>query len=83
MKQRLLNLLVALDQLAWVILSLGRGMPDESISAAAWRMESQGKLAGRILRPVIDTLLWFDVDHCRRSWESERDRTQIDGSYRA
>lgn len=53
------------------------------LAAAAWRMESQCKLAGRILRPVIDTLLWFDVDHCRRAWQSERDRTQIDGSYRA
>lgn len=83
MKRRLLNFLVALDQLAWVLLSLGRGMPDETLSAAAWRMEGQGKLAGRILRPIIDTLLWWDVDHCRRSWKSERDRAQIDVSYRA
>ena len=81
--RRLKNIAIAIDQLLWVILSLGNGMPDETLSAAAWRMESQGKLAGRILRPVIDTLLWFDVDHCRRSWQSERDRTQIDGSYRA
>ena len=83
MKRRLLNFLVALDQLAWVVLTLGNGQPDESISAASWRMESQGKLAGRILRPLIDTLFFFDKNHCRRSWQSERDRTQIDGSYRA
>lgn len=35
MKQRLLNLFIALDQLAWVVLTLGKGSPDETISAAA------------------------------------------------
>ena len=34
MKQRLLNLLIAIDQLLWVLLTLGRGHPDETISAA-------------------------------------------------
>ena len=34
MKQRILNLLIALDQLAWVLLTLGKGHPDETISAA-------------------------------------------------
>jgi hypothetical protein len=38
MKQRLLNVLIAIDQLAWVVLTLGAGHPDETISAAAWRM---------------------------------------------
>ena len=41
MKQRILNLLIALDQLAWVVLTLGKGYPDEAISAAAWRMEQR------------------------------------------
>lgn len=56
MKRRLLHLLIALDQLAWVIVTLGKGKPDETISAALWRMEQEGKLAGRILRPRIDAL---------------------------
>lgn len=81
MKQRLKNLFVALDQLAWVVLSLGRGMPDETLSAAAWRMESQGKLAGRILRPAIDTVLWWDKHHCFESWRSEYNRTQLPRGY--
>ena len=42
MKQRLLNLLIAVDQLLWVVFTLGKGHPDETISAAAWRMEQQG-----------------------------------------
>lgn len=83
MKRRLLNLLVALDQLAWVILSLGNGSPDETISAAAWRMEMQGKRAGRVLRPLIDTLLWFDKDHCRRAHNAEFQKLQLPGSYRS
>lgn len=38
MKRRILNLLIAIDQLAWVALTLGNGLPDETISAALWRM---------------------------------------------
>ena len=38
MKQRILNLLIALDQLAWVLVTLGAGHPDETISAASYRM---------------------------------------------
>jgi hypothetical protein len=73
MKQRLLNVLIAIDQLAWVILTLGKGSPDETISAASWRMEQQGKIAGRIFRPLIDLLFRpIEKDHCRKSFESER-----------
>ena len=84
MKQRLLNVLIAIDQLAWVVLTLGKGYPDETISAAAWRMEQQGKFAGRILRPLIDLLfLPFERDHCRLSFESECDGSQLPDDYRA
>ena len=38
-QQRILHILIAIDQLAWVLLTLGRGHPDETISAASWRME--------------------------------------------
>ena len=83
MKQRILNLLIALDQLAWVLLTLGRGHPDETISAAAWRMEQQGKLVGRILRPLIDLLfLPIERDHCRKAWLSEVQRSQLPSAYK-
>lgn len=83
MKQRILNLLIALDQLAWVLLTLGKGRPDETISAAAWRMEQEGKLAGRILRPLIDLLfLPIERDHCRLSFESEVRGAQLPAAYR-
>lgn len=82
MKQRILNLLIALDQLAWVVVTLGKGSPDETISAAAWRMEQEGKLAGRILRPLIDALFSpLERDHCCLSAESEKKRTQLPDYY--
>lgn len=83
MKRRILHILIALDQLAWVLLTLGKGHPDETISAAAWRMEQQGKLAGRILRPLIDALFRpLERDHCRKSFEAERRGTQLPATYR-
>ena len=83
MKQRILNLLIALDQLAWVIVTLGKGEPDETISAAMWRMEQEGKLAGRILRPLIDMLfLPIERDHCRLSAESEQKQAHLPDYYR-
>ena len=83
LRQRILNLLIALDQLAWVVLTLGKGSPDETIIAAAWRMEQQGKLAGRILRPLIDFLfLPLERDHCRLSAESEQKQAQLPDYYR-
>lgn len=84
MRQRILHLLIAVDQLLWVLLTLGKGHPDETISAAAWRMEQQGKVAGRILRPLIDALFRpLERDHCRKSFESELSDAQLPAAYSA
>lgn len=83
MKQRILNILIALDQAAWVIVTLGKGCPDETISAAAWRMEQQGKIAGRVLRPLVDLLFRpIEKDHCRKAWLSEVQRSQLPSAYK-
>lgn len=83
MKQRALNLLIALDQLAYVLLTLGAGHPDETLSAAAWRTEQAGKLGGRIFRPLIDLLfLPIERDHCRTAYESERLQRHLPKEYR-
>lgn len=83
MKRRILNILIAIDQLLWVLFTLGNGMPDETVSAAAWRMERQGKLAGRILRPLIDFLFRpLEREHCRLSYESELTGAQLPTAYR-
>ena len=42
-----------------------------------------GKLAGRILRPLIDALFGpLERDHCRKSFESEQRRAQLPAVYR-
>jgi hypothetical protein len=76
MKQRILNLLIAIDQLIYVVITLGSGCPDETMSSAAWRLEQKGKIQGKIFRPLIDWLFWFDPDHCRTSYESEVKRAK-------
>jgi hypothetical protein len=82
-KQRLLNLLVAVDQLLWVTLTFGEGMPDETISAASYRMEREGRPSGKLLRPLLDVLFSpFERDHCRLSFESELRGTQLPPEYR-
>lgn len=82
MKQRLLNLLIAIDQLVYVVLTLGIGQPDETLSAAAWRTEQTGKLGGRIFRPLIDLLFRpIERDHCYRAYLAERNSTQLPEEY--
>ena len=82
MLRRVKNIAVGLDQFFWVLITLGHGSPDETVSAALWRMELQGKRAGRWFRPVVDALLWFDPEHCRASYESEIGRKQLHEHYR-
>jgi hypothetical protein len=77
MKQRILNLLIAIDQLIYVVITLGSGCPDETMSSAAWRLEQKGKIQGKIFRPLIDWLFWFDKDHCKTSYESEVRRARM------
>lgn len=77
MKKRLLHILIAIDQLFWVLLTLGKGYPDETISCACYRMEKQGKFFGIIARPFIDKLFFWDKQHCRKAYLSEVFRTQL------
>lgn len=65
--KRLKHTLIALDQL---VNALCGGWPDETISSRAWRWELAGKRGWP--RILIDTVFFFDPDHCRESFESER-----------
>ena len=75
----LLNVLIAIDQLVNVILC--GGQPDETMSSNVWRMEQAGKPWG-FMRPVIDTLFFFDPDHCATSYMAERERGQLPPEFR-
>lgn len=78
--RRLLQVLIALDQLANAILA---GWADETLSSRAYRNDSlAGKRRWRIARRVIDTLFFWEVDHCFHAFMSEVDRRQYPPSYR-
>lgn len=80
----LYSVFVALDQLANALLL---GHADETLSARAWRVERDGKVFGKVSRPLIDgvflliTLGW-DRQHCRAAYESEVSRKQFHPVYR-
>lgn len=85
MRKRLLNVAIAADQLLWVLLTLGHASPDETISAACWRMELAGKWQGRIFRPVIDAIfrvLFGDINHCQTAHKSELSGAHLPPSYK-
>lgn len=80
MKTYLLSVLIALDQLANALLF---GAADETLSARAWRAEQQGKVLGKVFRPLIDAMFYpFERNHCYGAWLSEVTRKQLPGSYR-
>ena len=82
MKSRVLNLLISLDQFAFSIITLGKAPPDETMSAAAYRLEQEGKWQGKLFRPIIDKLFFWDELHCRSSFESELDSKHLSAIYR-
>jgi hypothetical protein len=73
-KRRILHILIAIDRLLWAILSLGGGDPDETISCAMYRYEKEGWLVGKLLRPVIDIIFFWDDQHCRKAYLAEQIR---------
>lgn len=66
--------LIAIDQLLNTLLCFG--WADETMSSVAYRMEQQGNHKHGVLRKTIDLLFWFQKDHCRKAYESERLRLQ-------
>lgn len=75
----LLHLLIAFDQLANALLL---GAPDETLSSRAYRADRDGKRFGRILRPLIDMLFFWQDRHCFQSYQAEVHRRQLSGSFR-
>lgn len=81
--------LVSLDQsfynvcgALWAILACvvrcmptGKTYADESLSSRAWRWERDGVRAWP--RRVIDRLFFWEPNHCRESYRSEREGRQL------
>ena len=77
MRRYLKQVLIAFAQLINALLG---GWADESLSAHAWRQHLEGKRNWPYL--LIDAILFFDGNHCRTSYESELERTQLPPSMR-
>lgn len=87
-KHRIFNILLSLDQAGFCLITLGASYPDEAPSAAAWRLEQEGRLSGKIFRPLIDLIFrnlpfgLAETDHCRKAFNSEKEHRQNHPVYR-
>lgn len=74
---RLVRWLTAGDILIFSVATFGRARRNETISAASWSLELDGKWQGRVFRPLIDWALSpLEKDHCHVSWMAEKDHYQ-------
>lgn len=73
---RVYQVLIAVDQLANAVLG---GYADETLSARAWRLRDAAPYS--ILRPAIDRLFFWQREHCRAAYDSERVRRQLPKEY--
>lgn len=70
----ILQNLLAIDQLANTITG---GCADETLSSRAWRTEQKGRFFGKLFRPLIDTIFFFQKNHCNQAYLSEVYRRQL------
>ena len=78
LRHNLHQLAIALDQLGNVFVSClfgEKAWADETLSAHAWRWQEEG--ARKWPRRVIDAMLFWQGEHCRKAYENEKSRTQL------
>ena len=72
------NNLIALDQQLNALLL---GSPDETLSSRAYRADVSNKLFGKLFRPLIDYLFFWQKYHCYSAYLSELHRKQLPNEY--
>ena len=70
--------LIALDQLFNTILN---GYPDETLSSRAYRTEQKGRLFGKLFRPFIDGIFFWQKQHCYQGYLAEKLRRQLPSTF--
>lgn len=70
----ILQLLIWIDQGFNVLLG---GKADETLSSRAYRADRGNKRFGKFFRPMIDTLFFWEKDHCRMAYLAEINRKQL------
>ena len=72
-KQYFINILISFDQFVNVLFL---GQPDETISSRAWRCKDSSSF-WKFMRKLIDTIFFWQKDHCYYSFIAEVERHQI------
>jgi hypothetical protein len=75
---RLRQTLIAIDQF---INALAGGWADETLSARAWRLRHRSRRWSRARR-CIDTLFFWQRNHCEASYQAEQQRHHLPAEYR-
>lgn len=75
------NIAIGLDQTVNCAIKLadGWGMPDEMLSARAWRLRRTHTMLYR----VIDGVFFWDANHCQECYQIELDRQQLPKGYQS
>ena len=75
------NIAIGLDQTVNCAIKLadGWGMPDELLSARAWRLRRTHTMLYR----VIDGVFFWDANHCQECYQIELDRQQLPKGYQS
>ena len=73
MSKRSEQIPIAVDQL---INTICGGWADETISSRAYRMQEKSSKFVK-LRKLIDSLFFWQTNHCRSAYESEKNRRQL------
>lgn len=74
MQDYLLQILIAIDQLANALLF---GFADETLSSRAYRADQKDLIFGKIFRPCIDFIFFFQEEHCHQAYLEEIDKRQL------
>jgi hypothetical protein len=69
------QILIALDQLVNTVLG---GWADETLSSRAWRLRFKTPW----IYKTIDSVFFWDTNHCEKSYVSERERRQLPPQFR-
>ncbi len=69
--------LIAIDQLFNSVLG---GYADETLSARAWRMQEYSYWSA--VRKSIDSIFFWEKDHCKESYLNEIRRKQLPSDYK-
>ena len=70
---------VAITDSGRTVYAEGFGMADETISARAWRL--QHRSAWGVARAIIDTVFFWEKDHCENSYRVELARKHLPSEY--